>query len=280
MDSAGSLLYEAATLHARAGLGGDPNERPASYKTIGIVLAICSGLFIGVSFIFSKKGLLAANEKYDEVAGEGYGYLKNAWWWGGMSLMVVGEICNFVAYAFTDAILVASLGALSVVISTVLSAIFLKERLSAVGIVGCFLCILGSVVIALNIPATSAVKNIDEMRDYVLKPGILVYGGLVILASLFLAFWAAPRYGNKNVMVYLGICSLVGGLSVVATQGLGATIVAEIGGTTTGQFKDWFLYVLLAFVVATLIVEMLYLNVSHLLLLTLLFYPNSVIEST
>ena len=176
MEATSQVLHEAIAIHARAGLGGDPNERPASYKTIGIVLAICSGLFIGVSFIFSKKGLLAANEKYSEVAGEGYGYLKNAWWWGGMSLMVVGEICNFVAYAFTDAILVASLGALSVVISTVLSAIFLKERLSAVGIVGCFLCILGSVVIALNIPATSAVKNIDEMRDYVLKPGILEIG--------------------------------------------------------------------------------------------------------
>lgn len=262
MDTASNILHDAIALHARAGLGGDPKDRPASYKTIGIILAICSGLFIGVSFIFSKKGLLAANEKYSEVAGEGYGYLKNAWWWGGMSLMVVGEICNFVAYAFTDAILVASLGALSVVISTILSAIFLKERLSAVGIVGCFLCILGSVVIALNIPASSAVKNIDEMMDYVLKPGILAYGGVVILSSLFLAFWAGPRYGNKNVMVYLGICSLIGGLSVVATQGLGATIVAEIGGTANGQFKQWFLYVLLAFVIVTLVVEILYLNVS------------------
>lgn len=33
-----------------------------------------------------------------------------------MSLMIVGEICNFVAYAFTEAILVTPLGALSVVI--------------------------------------------------------------------------------------------------------------------------------------------------------------------
>lgn len=63
-----------------------------------------------------------------------------------MTLMIIGEICNFVAYAFTDAILVTPLGALSVVITTILSAIFLKERLSFVGKISCLICILGSVV--------------------------------------------------------------------------------------------------------------------------------------
>lgn len=50
------------------------------------------------------------------VAGEGHGYLKSPMWWFGMTLMIIGEICNFVAYAFTEAILVTPLGALSVVI--------------------------------------------------------------------------------------------------------------------------------------------------------------------
>jgi hypothetical protein len=73
------------------------------------------------------------------VAGEGYGYLKSPMWWSGMILskysnkpkegvffffffvnrfvvVVVGEACNFVAYAFTQAILVTPLGALSVVL--------------------------------------------------------------------------------------------------------------------------------------------------------------------
>lgn len=68
-------------------------------KAAGLSLAIGSGLFIGVSFVLKKVGLLRANEKYNEEAGEGYGYLKNAYWWTGMTLMIVGEICNFVAYA-------------------------------------------------------------------------------------------------------------------------------------------------------------------------------------
>jgi hypothetical protein len=57
-----------------------------SFKAVGVSLAITSGLFIGVSFVLKKKGLLAANIKEGKEAGEGYGYLKNAWWWTGMIL--------------------------------------------------------------------------------------------------------------------------------------------------------------------------------------------------
>ncbi|CAK7214346.1 hypothetical protein SBRCBS47491_002109 [Sporothrix bragantina] len=234
------------------------DTRPASFKAIGIALAISSGAFIGTSFVLKKVGLLRANEKYNEVAGEGYGYLKNVFWWSGMILMIIGEICNFVAYAFTDAILVTPLGALSVVITTILSAIFLKERLSMVGKVACFLCIVGSVVIVMNAPQESSVANIQEMQHFVVTPGFLSYTGVILVGSAATAFWAGPRWGKKNMLVYLSICSWVGGLSVVATQGLGSAIVAQVGGTP--QFNQWFLYVLLVFVIGTLLTEIIYLN--------------------
>lgn len=235
-------------------------SRPPVYKVIGLTLAICSGLFIGTSFVLKKTGLLKANAKYNEEAGEGYGYLKNAYWWTGMTLMIVGEICNFVAYAFVDAILVTPLGALSVVVTTVLSAIFLKERLSFVGKTGCFMCIVGSVVIVLNAPEQSAVADIQEMKHFVLAPGFLSYAGVIIVGCAFIAWWAGPRYGKKSMLVYLSICSLIGGLSVVATQGLGSAVVAQAGGKP--QFNQWFLYLLLVFVVLTLVTEIIFLNVS------------------
>lgn len=271
---AGHALYHAATLVARATTSTTTSAtasastsgsataatRPPAYKIVGIILAVCSGLFIGVSFVLKKIGLLKANAKYNEEAGEGYGYLKNVWWWSGMTLMIIGEICNFVAYAFTDAILVTPLGALSVVITTVLSAIFLKERLSFVGKVGCFICIVGSIIIPLNAPEQSAVANIQEMQHYVITPGFLTYGGIILLGCAFVAFWVAPRYGKKSMMVYLSICSLIGGLSVVCTQGLGSAILAQINGEP--QFNKWFTYVLLVFVICTLVTEIIFLNVS------------------
>jgi magnesium transporter len=146
------------------------------------------------------------------------------------------------------------------VITTILSAIFLKERLSFVGKIGCFICIIGSVVIVLNAPEQSSAADIQEMKDYVIAPGFLSYAGVIIIGCAFVAFWAGPRYGKKSMLVYLTICSLIGGLSVVATQGLGAAVVAQAGGTP--QFNQWFLYVLLVFVIGTLLTEIIYLNVS------------------
>ncbi|KAJ5368831.1 uncharacterized protein N7496_008591 [Penicillium cataractarum] len=247
-------LHHASTLLARA----DSSGRPAVYKAVGISLAVASGVFIGISFVIKKIGLLKANVKYNEEAGEGYGYLKNAWWWLGMTLMIVGEICNFVAYAFVDAILVTPLGALSVVITTILSAIFLKERLSFVGKVGCFCCIIGSIVIAMNAPDQSSVSDIQAMQKFVIAPGFLTYAGVILVGAAITALWAGPRYGKKSMFVYISICSMVGGLSVVATQGLGSAILAQIDGEE--QFKHWFLYVLFVFVVCTLLTEIIYLN--------------------
>ncbi len=265
MDTTAELLSAAHVVYARAA-AADPDrvKRPPVYKAVGISLAIASGVFIGISFVLKKVGLLKANVKYNEEAGEGYGYLKNVWWWSGMTLMIIGEICNFVAYAFVDAILVTPLGALSVVITTVLSAIFLKERLSFVGKVGCFNCIIGSVVIVMNAPEQSGAATIEEMKHFVIAPGFLSYAGVIIAACTFVALWAGPRYGKKTMLVYLSICSLIGGLSVVATQGLGAAVVAQAGGRA--QFNQWFLYVLLVFVLATLVTEIIYLNVSSQLL--------------
>ena len=264
MDTAGHVLLAANDLYARAinttSSPSHSSSKPSSYKIIGLVLALASGLFIGVSFVLKKTGLLKANEKYNEEAGEGYGYLKNAYWWTGMTLMIIGEICNFAAYLFADAVLVTPMGALSVVVTAILSAIFLKERLSFVGKIGCFNCIVGATVIALNAPEQGAVNTIQDMKRMVLAPGFLVFGAVIIAGCIFVALVVAPKYGKKSMLVYLTVCSLIGGLSVVGIQGIGAAITAQARGIP--QFNQWFLYVLLTFIIVTLVTEIIYLNVS------------------
>lgn len=54
-------------------------------------------------------------------------------------------------------------------------------------------------------------------------------------------------------MAQVFICSLIGGISVVCTSGLGASILTSINGNN--QFKHWFAYVLLVIVVITLLAE-------------------------
>ena len=60
------------------------------------------------------------------------------------------------------------------------------------------------------------------MQHYVITPGFLSYAGIIIVGCVCVVFFVAPKYGKKSMLVYLTVCSLIGGLSVVATQGLGS----------------------------------------------------------
>jgi len=142
-------------------------------KYVGLALAVSSSMGIGASFVITKKGLNAAAETHG-FEGDGFAYLKNPIWWGGMVTMIVGEVCNFAAYAFAPAILVTPLGALSVLLGAVLGSYFLNEKLGVLGRVGCATCLIGSVVIVLHAPPDTELKNIDELLNYALKPGMLV----------------------------------------------------------------------------------------------------------
>ncbi|CAO3632873.1 unnamed protein product [Cunninghamella blakesleeana] len=180
-------------------------------------------------------------------------------WWTGMILMILGELCNFVAYAFAPAVLVTPLGALSVVVSAVLSSIFLKERLTFHGKVGCLQCIIGAVMIVLHAPTNNIVdSSVEGFKHLVLTVGFLVYAGIIILISLVLIFYCGPKWGKTNMLVYLSICSFIGSISVVFTQGFGTAIVYSI--SVSNQFTNWFIYIMLAILIITLVFEIVYLN--------------------
>ncbi|KAJ3278556.1 hypothetical protein HDU76_009845, partial [Blyttiomyces sp. JEL0837] len=61
-------------------------SEPDWYKPLGITLAISSGVFIGSSFIFKKKGLLDTISKHGQNIGAGHKYLESPMWWTGMIL--------------------------------------------------------------------------------------------------------------------------------------------------------------------------------------------------
>ncbi|KXN81559.1 Magnesium transporter NIPA2 [Leucoagaricus sp. SymC.cos] len=213
-------------------------QAPANLKVVGIILAIVSGLLIGSSFVFKKKGLLRSQAGGE--LGEGVAYLKSVLWWTGMIMMILGELCNFAAYAFVEAIVVTPLGALSVVICAILSSFFLNEKLTFFGWLGCGLCIVRTPHFCFLCPKEESVGEIREFQKLFLAPGFLAFAGSLFAISLVIIFYFAPRYGKKNMLWYISICSMIGGIS----------------------FKYWFIYFLAAFIVVTLITEVYYLNVA------------------
>ncbi|XP_037118112.1 magnesium transporter NIPA2 [Syngnathus acus] len=226
---------------------------------IGLSLAVSSSLFIGASFILKKKGLLRLASKGSMRAGQGgYAYLKEWLWWAGLISMGAGEAANFAAYAFAPATLVTPLGALSVLVSAVLSSYFLNERLNMHGKMGCLLCVLGSTVMVVHAPQEEEVASLSAMAEKLKEPGFIVFAVCVVGSSLVLIFGVAPRFGQKNVLVYIMICSVIGSLSVSCVKGLGIGIKELVAGIAV--LKDPLFWCLLVSLALCVSIQISYLN--------------------
>ncbi|KAL4559129.1 hypothetical protein LXL04_031263 [Taraxacum kok-saghyz] len=225
---------------------------------LGFGLAVSSSAFIGSSFIIKKKGLQRAGASGTRASSGGYGYLLEPLWWIGMLTMVVGEFANFVAYIYAPAVLVTPLGALSIIVSAVLAHFLLNEKLRKVGILGCVLCIMGSTVIVLHAPAEHAINSVEEIWDLATQPTFLLYTASAIAVVLVLVLYCEPRYGHTNMMVYIGVCSINGSITVMSVKAIGIAIKLTLEGSSqVASYQTW-IFVMVA--VTCIITQLNYLN--------------------
>ncbi|XP_063161084.1 magnesium transporter NIPA2 isoform X2 [Candoia aspera] len=226
---------------------------------IGLVLAMSSSLFIGGSFILKKKGLLRLARKGSMRAGQGgHAYLKEWLWWAGLLSMGAGEVANFAAYAFAPATLVTPLGALSVLVSAILSSYFLNEKLNLHGKIGCLLSILGSTVMVIHAPQEEEVETLNEISHKLGDPGFVVFATLIVIVSLIMIFVVGPRHGQTNILVYITICSVIGALSVSCVKGLGIAIKELFAGEAV--LKHPLAWILLLSLIVCVSTQINYLN--------------------
>ncbi|OAX82471.1 hypothetical protein ACJ72_03178 [Emergomyces africanus] len=175
-----------------------------------------------------------------------------------MAIVVLGEIANFAAYAFAPAILVTPLGALSVLIGAVLGAYFLGERLGVLGKMGCAMSLLGSVIIVLHAPPDEEIETVDEILEYAIQPGFLLYCVVVAIFSTVMIYRVAPRYGKKNPLIYISICSTVGSVSVMSVKAFGIALKLTLAGHN--QFTHPSTYAFAIVVVCCILTQMNYFN--------------------
>ncbi|KAL0403641.1 UNVERIFIED_CONTAM: putative magnesium transporter NIPA1 [Sesamum radiatum] len=224
----------------------------------GFFLAISSSIFIGSSFIIKKKGLKRAGAAGTRASDGGYAYLKEPWWWAGMITMILGEGLNFAAYAYAPAILVTPLGALSIIFSAILAHFILDERLHMFGVVGCILCLFGSVTIVLHAPLERDIESVKQVWQLATEPGFIVYTIVVLVVVIVLIVFYVPRYGQTHMVVYIGICSLMGSLTVMGVKAVAIALKLSFSGSNQFiYFETWFFTIL---VIAFCFMQMIYLN--------------------
>ncbi|QLI63427.1 uncharacterized protein G6M90_00g027940 [Metarhizium brunneum] len=224
---------------------------------ICLILATFSAAAIGTSFVITRKGLMDAR-KNQGFNGDGFEYLRNPLWWLGICSLVLGEICNFAAYAFAPAILVTPLGALSVIFGAVMGSFLLNEQLGPVGRSGIAICLLGAVLVIIHAPPEQPVETIDQILDYALQPGFLLYALAVLGTVVFLIYKVAPVYGKKHALVYLSVCSLVGSISIMGIKALGMALKLTFSGNN--QFTHPSTYAFLLLSAGCIVVQMNYFN--------------------
>ncbi|KAH9696862.1 putative magnesium transporter NIPA6 [Citrus sinensis] len=248
-----------------------------SENSKGLILAVASSAFIGSSFILKKKGLKRAGASGTRAGVGGYTYLLEPLWWAGMVTskfsksspsyfgfssntppppgarpVIVGEVANFVAYVYAPAVLVTPLGALSIIISAVLAHFMLKERLQKMGILGCITCIVGSVVIVIHAPQEHTPNSVQEIWALATQPDFLIYVAATVSVVLALVLHFEPRCGQTNILVYLGICSLMGSLTVVSIKAIGIAIKLTLDGISQIAYpQTWFFLTVAAVCVVT-----------------------------
>lgn len=173
--------------------------------------------------------------------------------------MGIGEAANFAAYAFAPASLVTPLGALSVLVTSVMASKFLNEKLNLLGKLGCLLCILGSTIIVLHSPKEVEVEDLTVLLEKLQDATFIIYVLLVCIVSFVIAFYIGPRYGHLNVAVYIVLCSAIGSLTVMSCKALGLALRDTISGKSN-DFGEWLPYVLIVTTVFFISVQMNYLN--------------------
>ncbi|XP_060941225.1 magnesium transporter NIPA4 isoform X1 [Limanda limanda] len=259
-------------LHTHLNSSSHTTDAGSYHLWLGLTLALMSALFIGASVILKKKALLRLADTGHTRAGDGgHGYLKDWIWWGGLLTMGAGEACNFVAYMFAPATLVTPLGALSVLISAVLSSYLLGEVLNVLGKLGCLLCVLGSILLVIHAPEEQEVTSLQDMADKLLDPGFLVYISAVLLLCAVLVLYVSPRFGRSNVLVYVSICSLLGAFTVSSVKGLAIAINTVFDDVSVLTCP--LTWILLLTLIVSVLTQVNYLNKSLDTFNTLLVYP-------
>lgn len=171
----------------------------------------------------------------------------------------MGEAANFAAYAFAPASLVTPLGALSVLVTSVMASKFLNEKLNLLGKLGCLLCILGSTIIVLHSPKEVEVEDLTELISKLQDASFIIYVIFIAAVSSIIAFYIGPRMGHLNVAVYVVLCSAIGSLTVMSCKALGLAIRDTISGKSN-DFGFWLPYVLIITTISFIFIQMNYLN--------------------
>jgi hypothetical protein len=123
--------------------------------------------------------------------------------------MTVGEAGNFLAYGFAPASIVSPLGVVALISNCVIAPVMLHEPFRQRDFWGVVVAIAGVVVVVLSAKQVEVKLGPDEIWNSIATVGFEVYFGIT-LALILVGMWASGKYGEKSILIDLGLVALFG----------------------------------------------------------------------
>ena len=205
---------------------------------------------------FRSDDTIKPGEKDDDGDDGREPYIKSPIWWAGIIMMTVGETGNFLAYGFAPASIVSPLGVVALISNCLIAPFMLKEKFRQRDFWGVLVAVAGAVTVVLSAKQSEPRLDPDHLWDtYVNRWEFLVY---VIITVLFIVglMIASPRYGQRTILIDLGLVGLYGGYTALSTKGVASLLSTELWKA----FAFPIFYVLVLILVASAIMQIRYLN--------------------
>ncbi|KAI2626481.1 DUF803-domain-containing protein [Hypoxylon sp. NC1633] len=182
-------------------------------------------------------------------------YLKSPSWWLGQVLMTVGEMGNFLAYGFAPASIVSPLGVVALISNCVIAPIFFGEVFRKRDFWGVVIAVAGAVTVVLSAKQEETKLDPHDVWDAITSMGFEIYMGVSIFLIIVL-MWASPRYGNRTILIDLGLVGLFGGYTALTTKG----VSSMLSSTLFRAFTTPVTYGLILILLATAVMQVRYVN--------------------
>lgn len=164
------------------------------------------------AFLRSKPQVKDTSRGQSEGDNEG-DYLRSKLWWLGFILMNLGEVGNFISYAFAPASIVAPLGMFALVANCFFAPLMLKERFRSRDLLGIFLAIVGASTVVLSSPSSDGETpplTEDELLKAISQRSFVVFSIIYLGLATVLGGLSEGPVGKRIVIVDVGLCAVFG----------------------------------------------------------------------
>ncbi|TKX25623.1 magnesium transporter NIPA-like protein 1 [Elsinoe australis] len=182
-------------------------------------------------------------------------YLSSGWWWLGISLMTIGECGNFLAYGFAPASVVSPLGVVALISNCLIAPWMLHESFRKRDALGVLIAVGGCVVVVLSASGSNPKLDADQIWKLISTWEFETYFGITLFLIVVLMA-ASNKYGEKSILIDLGLVGLFGGYTALSTKGVASLLSNTIWRIVTFPVT----YLLVAILVFTAVMQIKYIN--------------------